>query len=163
MTKFHGIINHDNSLIVLWYHYHGIMVTLSGYHGIIFSLKGQCYNIFHFQFFHQTIPPPLPLIHRLKIFEFCFEFAEIWSIFERKIRACEVNDNNMKINFLLGSPYKFIYFCRVGVGQSGIKMFLIDIPIKGCQGRSNHSMIVYAVSYFAYGVNDTAWIFNCFA
>jgi hypothetical protein len=37
-------------------------------------------------------------------------------------------------------------------------MFLIDIPFKGCQGRSNRSSIVHAVSYFAYGVNDTACI-----
>jgi hypothetical protein len=29
-------------------------------------------------------------------------------------------------------------------------MFLIDIPFKGCQGRSNRSSIVHAVSYFAY-------------
>jgi hypothetical protein len=42
-------------------------------------------------------------------------------------------------------------------------MFLIDIPFKGCQGRSNHSSIVHAVSYFACGVNDTACIFNFFA
>jgi hypothetical protein len=35
-------------------------------------------------------------------------------------------------------------------------MFLIDIPFKGCQGRSNLSAIVHAVSYFASGVNDTA-------
>jgi hypothetical protein len=35
-------------------------------------------------------------------------------------------------------------------------MFLIDIPFEGCQGRSNRSSIVYAVSYFACGVNDTA-------
>jgi hypothetical protein len=35
-------------------------------------------------------------------------------------------------------------------------MFLIDIPFKGCQGRSNRSSIVHAVSYFACGVNDTA-------
>jgi hypothetical protein len=37
-------------------------------------------------------------------------------------------------------------------------MFLIDIPFKGCQGRSNRSSIVHAVSYFACGVNDTAYI-----
>jgi hypothetical protein len=35
-------------------------------------------------------------------------------------------------------------------------MFLIDIPFKGCQGRSNHSLIVHAVSYFACDVNYTA-------
>jgi hypothetical protein len=35
-------------------------------------------------------------------------------------------------------------------------MFLIDIPLKGCQGRWNRSSIVHAVSYFACGVNDTA-------
>jgi hypothetical protein len=35
-------------------------------------------------------------------------------------------------------------------------MFLIEIPFKGCQGRSNRSSIVHAVSYFACGVNDTA-------
>jgi hypothetical protein len=34
-------------------------------------------------------------------------------------------------------------------------MFLIDIPFKGCQGRSNWLVIVHAVSYFACGVNDT--------
>jgi hypothetical protein len=42
-------------------------------------------------------------------------------------------------------------------------MFLIDIPFKGCQGRSNRSSIVHAVSYIACGVNDTACIFNFFA
>jgi hypothetical protein len=35
-------------------------------------------------------------------------------------------------------------------------MLLIDIPFKGCQGRSNRSSIVHAVSYFACGINDTA-------
>jgi hypothetical protein len=35
-------------------------------------------------------------------------------------------------------------------------MFLIDIPFKGCQGRSNRSSIVHAVSYFACGANDIA-------
>jgi hypothetical protein len=35
-------------------------------------------------------------------------------------------------------------------------MFLIDIPFKGCQIRSNRSSIVHAVSHFACGVNDTA-------
>jgi hypothetical protein len=35
-------------------------------------------------------------------------------------------------------------------------MFLIDIPCKGCQGRSNRLSIVHAVSYFACGVNDKA-------
>jgi hypothetical protein len=35
-------------------------------------------------------------------------------------------------------------------------MFLIDIPFKGCQGRSNRSLIMHAVSYFACDVNDTA-------
>jgi hypothetical protein len=34
-------------------------------------------------------------------------------------------------------------------------MYLIDIPFKGCQSRSNHSSIVHAVSYFTCGVNDT--------
>jgi hypothetical protein len=33
---------------------------------------------------------------------------------------------------------------------------LIDIPFKGCQGRSNRSSIVHVVSYFACGVNETA-------
>jgi hypothetical protein len=38
-------------------------------------------------------------------------------------------------------------------------MFLIDIPFKGCLGRSNRSSIVHAVSYFACGViDDTACI-----
>jgi hypothetical protein len=36
-------------------------------------------------------------------------------------------------------------------------MFLIDIPFKGCQGRSNRSSIVHAVTFFACGVNDTAF------
>jgi hypothetical protein len=35
-------------------------------------------------------------------------------------------------------------------------MFLIDIPFRGCQDRSNRSSIVHAVSYFACGFNDTA-------
>jgi hypothetical protein len=35
-------------------------------------------------------------------------------------------------------------------------MFLIDISFKGCQGRSNCSSTVHAVSYFACGVNETA-------
>jgi hypothetical protein len=42
-------------------------------------------------------------------------------------------------------------------------MFLIDIPFKGCQGRSNRSSIVHAVSYFVCVVNDIACIFNFFA
>jgi hypothetical protein len=43
-------------------------------------------------FFHQTIPP-WPLIQRLKpLFKFCFEFAEIGSIFEGKNRVCSIND-----------------------------------------------------------------------
>jgi hypothetical protein len=41
-------------------------------------------------------------------------------------------------------------------------MFLIDIPFKGCQGRSNRSLIVNAVSYFACGVNGTPCIFKKF-
>jgi hypothetical protein len=36
-------------------------------------------------------------------------------------------------------------------------MFLIDIHFKGCQGRSKRSLIVHVVSYFACGVNDTAF------
>jgi hypothetical protein len=35
-------------------------------------------------------------------------------------------------------------------------MFFIDIPFKGCPGRSNRSSIVHAVSYFACGVIDPA-------
>jgi hypothetical protein len=42
-------------------------------------------------------------------------------------------------------------------------MYLIDIPFNGCQGRSNRSSIVHAVSYFACSVNDTACIFIFFA
>jgi hypothetical protein len=37
-------------------------------------------------------------------------------------------------------------------------MFLLDIPFNGCQGRTNRSSIVHAVSYFACDVNDTAFI-----
>jgi hypothetical protein len=33
-------------------------------------------------------------------------------------------------------------------------MFLIDIPFKGCQGHSNCSSIMHAVSYYASGVSD---------
>jgi hypothetical protein len=40
-------------------------------------------------------------------------------------------------------------------------MFVIDIPFKGCQGRSNRSSIVHAVSYFACGVNDTECTYAC--
>jgi hypothetical protein len=36
-------------------------------------------------------------------------------------------------------------------------MFFIDIPFKGCQGRSNRSSIVHALSYFECGVNDSAF------
>jgi hypothetical protein len=36
--------------------------------------------------------------------------------------------------------------------SSGPYMFFIDIPFKGCQGRSNRSSIVHAVSYFACGL-----------
>jgi hypothetical protein len=60
-------------------------------------------------------------------------------------------------NFLSGSPLKFIYFFRGGVGQFGNIYVLIDIPFKGCQGRSNRLSIVHAVSYFACGVNDTTF------
>jgi hypothetical protein len=38
-------------------------------------------------------------------------------------------------------------------------MFLIDILFKGCQGRSNRSLIVHAMSYFACGVIDILCIF----
>jgi hypothetical protein len=41
-------------------------------------------------------------------------------------------------------------------------MFLLDIPFKGFQGRSNRSSIVHAVSYFACGVNDNACILKKF-
>jgi hypothetical protein len=40
--------------------------------------------------------------------------------------------------------------------NSGTYMFLIDIPLRGGQDRSNRSSIVHAVSYFACGVNYTA-------
>jgi hypothetical protein len=39
-------------------------------------------------------------------------------------------------------------------------MFLIGF--KGCQGRSNRSSIVHAVSYFACGVIDPACFLNFF-
>jgi hypothetical protein len=65
----------------------------------------------------------------------------MWSIFERKNRACGV------IEILLGSPFKFLYFLVVGLENSGAYMFLIDIPFKGCQGHSNRSLIVHGVSY----------------
>jgi hypothetical protein len=42
-------------------------------------------------------------------------------------------------------------------------MFLIDIPFKGCQGRSNRSSIVHAVSYFACGVIDTTFTVHAVA
>jgi hypothetical protein len=45
--------------------------------------------------------------------------------------------------------------------HSGTYMLLIDIPFKGCQGRSNRSSIVHSVSYFAWGVNDTVCICAC--
>jgi hypothetical protein len=48
-----------------------------------------------------------------------------------------------------------LYIFSGGVGKFG-NMFLIDIPFKGWQGRSNFSLIVHAVSNFACGVNDTA-------
>jgi hypothetical protein len=41
-------------------------------------------------------------------------------------------------------------------------MFLIDIPFKGCEGRSNRSSIVHAVSYFACIFNFFAY-HRCFA
>jgi hypothetical protein len=59
--------------------------------------------------------------------------------------------------FLLGSHFQFLYFLVVEEENSGTYMFLIDIPFKGCQGRSNRSSNVHAVSYFACGVNDTAY------
>jgi hypothetical protein len=58
--------------------------------------------------------------------------------------------------FLLGSPFNFKYFFGGGVGLFGNIYVFIDIPFKGCHGRSNRSLIVHAVSYFACGVNDTA-------
>jgi hypothetical protein len=39
-------------------------------------------------------------------------------------------------------------------------MFLIDIPIKGCQGHSNSLSIMHAVSYCACGVKDNACFFK---
>jgi hypothetical protein len=48
--------------------------------------------------------------------------------------------HHMHEKFLLGSPFKFMYFFSGGVGQFGnISVFFLDIPFKGCQGRSNHS------------------------
>jgi hypothetical protein len=48
--------------------------------------------------------------------------------------------------FLLDSPFKYIYFCSGGVGQFAYINVLIDIPYKGCQGLTNCSSIVHAVS-----------------
>jgi hypothetical protein len=39
-------------------------------------IKGQCHEICDLRIFHQTFAP-VPLIHALKPFEFCFEFAKI--------------------------------------------------------------------------------------
>jgi hypothetical protein len=57
----------------------------------------------------------------------------------------------MQENFLLGSPFKFIYFLGVGWGNSGTYMFLINIPFKGYQGRSNRtSMTQHAFKKIEY-------------
>jgi hypothetical protein len=83
-------------------------------------------------FFHQTIPPG-PLIHGLTPFGILLRYRRDMIDF-RTQKSCK--------NCLFGSPFG----CG-GVGQYGsIYMFLIDIPFKGCQGRSNRSSIVHAVS-----------------
>jgi hypothetical protein len=58
----------------------------------------------------------------------------------------------IKVNHILTNS-----FPKIGCFISN--MFLINIPFKGCQGCSNHSSIVHAVSYFAYGANDTFFFF----
>ena len=40
-------------------------------------LKGQCHEIFDLNFLHES-NPSRPLINRLNIFEFCFDFTEIF-------------------------------------------------------------------------------------
>jgi hypothetical protein len=40
-------------------------------------------------------------------------------------------------------------------------MFLTDIPFKGCQGRSNRSLIVHVVSYFAVSITPHATVMRC--
>jgi hypothetical protein len=47
--------------------------------------------------------------------------------------------------FFVVSPFIQYIFFSVGLDNSGTYMFLIDIPFKVCQGRSNHSSIVHAV------------------
>jgi hypothetical protein len=66
--------------------------------------------------------------------------------------------HRMHENFLLRSPFKFIYFFSGGVGQFRNVYVLLDIPFKDFQSRSNRSSIVHISSYFAWGANDTACI-----
>jgi hypothetical protein len=63
--------------------------------------------------------------------------------------------------FCLVASLNLYIFVVVGYDNSRTYTFLIDTPFKGCQGRTNRSSIVYEVSYFACGGNDTACIENC--
>ena len=57
------------------------------------SLKGGCHEIFDLHFFHDSDPSRL-LLNRLKysIFEFFFDFTEIFDYKVRKIRLRGVHD-----------------------------------------------------------------------
>jgi hypothetical protein len=119
-------------------------------------LKGQCHEIFD-PFFHQTIHPG-PLIQGLnKAFlnsasnsprDDRFSDAKI-------VHVVSMTPHERKLFVLLGSPFKSLFFIVVGKDNSRTYTFQIDIRIKGCQGRTNRSSIVHAVSYFACGVNKT--------
>jgi hypothetical protein len=52
----------------------------------LLRLKGQCHEIFDPRFLTLKQYPLGPWFTSESLFEFCLEFAEIWSIFERKNR-----------------------------------------------------------------------------
>jgi hypothetical protein len=80
-------------------------------------------------------------------YEFCFEFAEICSIFECTNRACCVHFTAYTNIFCQVAPLNLYIFGGWGrTMREHICFFFIDIPFKGCQGRSNRSSIVHAVS-----------------
>jgi hypothetical protein len=120
------------------------------------TFKGKCQEIFDL-FFHQT-KPTVAMIHRLKPFWIPLRIRRDIKYFRTQISCILCQWHSMHGNILLCSPFKFIYFCSDRVGQFANIYFLLDIPFKGCQGRSNRSSIVHvhAVSYFACAVIDTA-------
>jgi hypothetical protein len=80
----------------------------------------------------------------LILFEFCFGFGEIWSIFERKNRACGVNDPACIIMHAVSLPaHVFLIFLHSITVLPMISLFEVVRKF-----------------YCACGFNDTACIFK---